>query len=83
VLTLRTRGAFCLLTAGAVAVAVAPSFLRVRGDDAIVAGPGVTSSRLLSAWLPDIAGTPGDTPVFELAGESPGSTVVVLGTSLR
>ncbi len=75
----RTRGVLCLMAAAALAAAAAPSFLRMRGDDAIVVGPGVTGSRLLSEWLPAIAGTPVDTPVFELAGTAPGGTVVVLG----
>ena len=75
----RTRGALCLLTAAALAAAVAPSLLRMRGADVIVAGPGVTATRLLSEWLPAIAGTPVDTPVFVLEGEGSGGTVVVLG----
>ena len=73
------RGALCLLAAAALASAAAPAFVRMRGDDVIVAGPGVTSSRMLSAWLPALAGTPVDTPVFVLEGEAPGGTVVVLG----
>jgi hypothetical protein len=34
---------------------------------------------MLSEWLPDIAGTAVDTPVFVLDGQAPGGTVVVLG----
>jgi hypothetical protein len=47
--------------------------------DAIVPGPGVTSATRLSAYHPSLAGTDGDTPVYELRGEAPGGTVVVLG----
>lgn len=73
------RGALCLLAAAALAAAAAPSFLRMRGDDAVVSGPGVSAQRLLSEWLPAIAGTPVDSPVYVLDGASPGGTVVVLG----
>ena len=75
----RARGAVCLVAAVAIAAAAAPSFVRMRGDDPIAAGPGVTARHLLSAWLPALAGTPMDTPVFELRGAAPGGTVVVLG----
>jgi len=44
----------------------------------IVAGAGVTAQRMLSAIEPSLAGGPGDTPVFELAG-APGSTMLLLG----
>lgn len=33
---------------------------------------------MLSSWLPALAGTPGDTPVFVLDGEEPGGTLVVV-----
>ncbi len=75
----RTRGALCLLAAVALAAAAAPSFLRMRGDDPISPGPGVSAQRTLSDWLPALAGTPVDTPVFVMEGEAPGGTVVVLG----
>jgi hypothetical protein len=42
-------------------------------------GPGVTAERWLSAYLPDLEGTPGDTRVYVLEGKEPGATVVVLG----
>ncbi len=34
---------------------------------------------MLSSWLPALAGTPGDTPVFLLEGKEPGGTLVVVG----
>jgi predicted deacylase len=73
------RGALCLLTAATLAAAVSPSFLRLRADDLIVAGPGVTATRALSAWMPALAGTPADTPVYVMDGAAPGGTVLVLG----
>lgn len=33
---------------------------------------------MLSNWLPALAGTPGDTPVFVLEGKEPGGTLVVV-----
>ncbi len=42
-------------------------------------GPGVTSRRMLSRYLPSLAGTPGDTPVYILDGGRPGGTVLVVG----
>lgn len=41
-------------------------------------GPGVTRTRMLSSWLPSLARTPGDTPVFVLEGKEPGGTLVVV-----
>ena len=42
-------------------------------------GSGVTAQRRLSEWLPSLAGTPGDTPVFVLEGKAAGPTVFVAG----
>src|SRR5262245_26123723 len=54
-------------------------FRAMHDPEPIVAGPGVTSQRMLSAIEPSLAGGPGDTPVFELAGERPGGTIMILG----
>jgi hypothetical protein len=65
----------------AVAVAGASGwiFWSMREAEPIVAGPGVTAQRMLSATEPSLAGGPGDTPVFELAGPKPGGTMMILG----
>jgi predicted deacylase len=42
-------------------------------------GAGVTTTRMLSAYLPGLAKTPGDTKVYVLEGGEPGGTAVVLG----
>jgi predicted deacylase len=42
-------------------------------------GPGVTSTKMLSAWAPALADTPGDTLVYILEGKEPGGTVFVAG----
>ncbi len=42
-------------------------------------GTGVAAVRQLSDYLPDLAGTPGDTKVFVLEGKEPGGTVFVAG----
>lgn len=47
--------------------------------DEIRPGAGVTRTGALSDYLPALAATAGDTPVFELAGSSPGGTLLVLG----
>jgi hypothetical protein len=54
-------------------------FWSMRAAEPIVAGPGVTSERMLSAIEPSLAGGSGDTPVFELAGAKPGGTMLILG----
>ncbi len=45
----------------------------------IRAGAAVTTVKRLSAYLPSIAETPGDTAVYVFEGTAPGATVVVLG----
>src|SRR5262249_48074567 len=73
-------GAFAFsLAALAVAGASAWTFWSMREAEPIVAGPGVTAQRMLSTTEPSLAGGPGDTPVFELAGEKPGGTMMILG----
>jgi len=74
----RRRFAFSV---AAVAVAVASSwiFQAMHTPEPIVAGPGVTHQSMLSDLEPSIAGGNGDTPVFELAGEEPGGTIMILG----
>ncbi len=42
-------------------------------------GPGVSATKMLSAYAPGLANTPGDTPVYVLEGKEPGGTVFVAG----
>ncbi|MFO7693251.1 MAG: hypothetical protein R6V57_09230 [Vicinamibacterales bacterium] len=42
-------------------------------------GPGVTSTKMLSAYAPGLATTPGDTKVYLLEGREAGATVFVAG----
>jgi predicted deacylase len=42
-------------------------------------GPGVSATRKLSAYLPALATTPGDTDVYVMDGKEPGATVFVAG----
>jgi predicted deacylase len=65
-----------LTGAGAPQVRV-PSGPAVQHD--LRRGPGVTSVRRLSEFLPALAGTPGDTDVFLLDSGAPGATVLVVG----
>jgi hypothetical protein len=68
-----------LCSAAAVAAAVAPGFLKQRELERLRPGPGVTRCRQLSTYHSALAGGPGDTPVYELAGELPGGVALVLG----
>jgi hypothetical protein len=61
-----------------VTLSAASIFRAMQVPEPIVAGPGVTAQRMLSATEPSLAGGPGDTPVFELAG-APGGTMLILG----
>src|SRR5712672_2258852 len=63
----------------AVAISAGLIFRSMHEAEPIVAGPGVTSQTLLSAHEPSLAGSAGDTPVFELKGEKPGGTMMILG----
>jgi predicted deacylase len=42
-------------------------------------GPGVTATKMLSAYAPGLEGTPGDTKVYVLEGQEAGGTVFVAG----
>ena len=42
-------------------------------------GPGVTGTKMLSAYAPDLANTPGDTTVYGFEGQEAGATVFVAG----
>jgi len=72
-------GAVLLLCAVTVALVAAPAFTRMRRPDLIVPGPGVSRVTALSAYLPALTGTPGDTAVYVLEGRRPGGAVLVLG----
>jgi Succinylglutamate desuccinylase / Aspartoacylase family len=77
---IRSRAAALCFSAAALAVTVAAGwiFRSMHEAEPIIAGPGVTAQRMLSATAPSLAGGPGDTPVFELAG-TPGGTMLILG----
>ena len=78
----------CVVVAGAAAAIGLPSdaqtpTTRLPQGAAMIhdvrAGAGVTTDRRLSAYLPSLAGTPGDTAVYVFEGKEPGGTAVVLG----
>ena len=75
----RARAFAFSIVALAVAGASGWIFWSMREAEPIVAGPGVTAQRMLSATEPSLAGGSGDTPVFELAGPKPGGTMMILG----
>lgn len=75
-----TTRAWILVSAVAVITIVAGwIFLAMHEAEPIVAGPGVRQQKMLSDYVPAIAGTPADTPVFVLEGPEPGGTVMLLG----
>lgn len=73
------RGPLVLAAAVAVAAAVTPGFRAMHAPDRIVRGPGVRAVTPLSTYHRALAGTPGDTDVYDLRGDRPGGTVLVLG----
>jgi len=73
------RAGIVLVGVVAVAAGVTPAFRAMHTPDLIARGPGVGAVTSLSAWHRALAGTPGDTPVYELRGARPGGTVLVLG----
>lgn len=75
----RARGALLLAMALIVSVGAGFVFHGMRVPEPVVAGPGVTNATMLSAFVPELAGTPGDTPVFVLEGEEPGGTFLLIG----
>lgn len=74
------RQAIAFLTGAAViAIAAGAIFVSMWEAEPIIAGPGVTLETTLGKIEQSLYGTPGDTPVFELAGEKPGASILVLG----
>jgi hypothetical protein len=73
------RAAFVLAGVAAVAAGVTPAFRAMHRPDLIARGPGVAATASLSAWHRALAGTAGDTAVYDLRGARPGGTVLVLG----
>jgi predicted deacylase len=75
----RRRAIVLCVATLAVTITAGWMFAAMREAEPIIAGPGVTAQRMLSASEPSLAGGPGDTPVFELAGGKPGGTMLILG----
>lgn len=66
-----------LFLAAVMAAAAAPGAATMSHD--VRPGAGVTSTGWLSAYLPSLAGTPGDTKVYYLDSGKPGATMFVAG----
>jgi len=75
----RKRGGLLLAMGLIIATAAGVGFRRMHQPEPIVAGPGVTTERMLSHYVSSLAGTPADTPVFILEGKQPGATMLILG----
>lgn len=65
-------------TPGPAEFAVGPTPAGPTAHD-IRPGEGVTEIRRLSRYLPALAGTSGDTPIYVLQGEAEGGTLLLLG----
>src|SRR5258707_111902 len=78
---LRTKGSAIAFSVAALAIAVASGwiFWSMHEAEPIVAGPGVTNQHRLSQTEPSLANSDGDTPVFELNGQTPGGTMMIMG----
>jgi hypothetical protein len=78
---LRGRGPALAFSAAALGLSIAAGavFQSMREGEPIIAGPGVTGQRMLGEIEPSLAGSAGDTPIFELKGEKPGGTFLILG----
>jgi hypothetical protein len=67
--------ALCLL----ISVLLTFNYTKMWKDDVIIPGPGVTKTKWLSDYLPELRGTLGDSRVFIMEGQKPGGTLLVLG----
>ena len=67
------------LAAGVIAVVSGSIFVSMSDPEPIVAGAGVTRQRMLSEFNPNLSGSAGDTPVYELGAEKPGGSILILG----
>lgn len=69
----------CLLLALGVAIWTGINFVAVAAPEDIRPGPGVTSTKMLSDYFPDLKGTNGDTIIYVMEGEKPGGKMLLLG----
>ncbi len=61
-----------------ICVALTFNYVSMWPDDLILPGPGVTQTKWLSDYVPELKGTKGDTRVFILEGKIPGATIMLL-----
>jgi hypothetical protein len=69
----------CSVVALAVAAGAGWLFMDMHRGEPIIAGSGVTTRTMLSDTETVLKGTPGDTPVYDLTGATPGGTFMLLG----
>ncbi len=75
----KASGFIAILGACMIAALAARDFRAMNVVDSIFPGPGITRSVPLSAYLPQLGGTPGDTPVYIFDAQNRGGTILVLG----
>lgn len=75
------RGRAGLFLAAALAITVWSGvvFRAMHEPEPIVPGPGVTAQKMLGDYVPAVAKSPADTPVYLLEGPEPGGTLLLLG----
>lgn len=74
----RSTGWLVVLASLVISVLMSFLYAPMWKDDLIIPGSGVTQTRWLSDYVPELRGTLGDTRVFILEGKEPGANLLVL-----
>lgn len=75
----KKTGIIILFLSLIISVLAGKEFLKMREEESIVVGEGVTSIQKLSDYLPTLKGTSGDSDIYIFQGQEDGGKVLVLG----
>lgn len=75
----KKTGVFILFLSLIIAALAGREFLKMREEEPIVVGMGVTSIQKLSDYLPTLKGTAGDSDIYVFQGEEEGGKTLILG----
>lgn len=75
----KKTGIIILFLSLIISVLAGKEFLKMREEESIVVGEGVTSIQKLSDYLPALKGTSGDSDIYIFQGQEDGGKVLVLG----